>query len=443
MTASAPRFPFSAVVGQDDARLALLLAAIDPAIGGVLLRGEKGTAKSTMARSLAGLLPGGAPFVELPLGTTEERLVGTLDPRSEGGEVVFLPGLLEAAHGGVLYVDEVNLLPAPLVDALLDVAASGVNRIERPGLSHEHPARFVLVGSMNPEEGELRPQLLDRFGLAVEVLAPDDPVTRAEIVRRRLTHDAGGQVVGTESDIVLRARLAAAMPAELPDDIVTFACRLAVSVGAQGLRADLVLCRAAAALAGWSGRGATTEADIEQVASLALGHRRQRKPFAPPIIADDELQRALAAVRRSFGRDAEPAAPAAPAPAASAARERSVAVPGLGGEPPGARQGAPAAPAGTAEAPNGPVVGDGEDTGDDGGDTASGAVRDRGDRPLPDDVPAGDGASTATDTLAGGTPVDDGDGEEAAHEARGGDDRGDDTAGGGPTPETGKALGDQ
>ncbi|HEX6238746.1 MAG TPA: AAA family ATPase [Acidimicrobiales bacterium] len=436
MIGSAPRFPFSAVVGQDDARLALLLAAIDPAIGGVLLRGEKGTAKSTMARSLAGLLPGGAPFVELPLGTNEERLVGTLDPRSGDGEAVFLPGLLEAAHGGVLYVDEVNLLPAPLVDALLDVAASGVNRIERPGLSHEHPARFVLVGSMNPEEGELRPQLLDRFGLAVEVLAPDDPVTRAEIVRRRLTHDAGGQVVGTESDIVLRGRLAAAMPAELPDDIVTFACRLAVNVGAQGLRADLVLCRAAAALAGWSGRSVTTEADIEQVASLALGHRRHRKPFAPPIIADDELQRALAAVRRSFGRDAEPAAAAR-----SAAPGRPVAVPGLGGEPPGARPGGPAAPAPSPEATGGPGAGDGESTGGDSGDPAPDTGRDRGGPPT-DDVPTGDRTSTADGApMADAAPTGDSDAGEAG-EDRGDGDRSGDATGRLRAPESGKALDD-
>jgi Mg-chelatase subunit ChlI len=365
VTSPARRFPYSAVVGQDDARLALLLAAIDPAIGGVLLRGEKGTAKSTMARSLAGLLPGGAPFVELPLGTTEERVVGTIDPRSADGEAVFLPGLLDAAHGGVLYVDEVNLLPGHLVDALLDVAASGVNRVERPGLSHEHAARFVLVGSMNPEEGELRPQLLDRFGLAVEVLAPDEAGLRAEIVRRRLTHDDGGHVVGTESDIVLRARLAAAMPAELPDHIVDFACRLAVNVGAQGLRADLVLCRAAAAFAGWSGRSTTTEADVEQVASLALGHRRQRQPFAPPTMAEGELRRALASVRQAFNADGVAAeVPAAPVRA-------PVAVPDLDDRPHEPAGGAtpPDEPAGAVTPGDGaPEAGAGGANGDANGD---------------------------------------------------------------------------
>jgi len=166
-------FPFSAVVGQDDARRALLLAAVDPGIGGVLLRGDKGSAKSTLARGLAGLLPPGAPFVELPIGATEDRVVGGLDVGAalSGHAIQLRPGLLAAAHGGVLYVDEVNLLPDHLVDVLLDAAASGIHRVERDGVSHTHAARFVLIGSMNPEEGELRPQLLDRFGLAVSVRA--------------------------------------------------------------------------------------------------------------------------------------------------------------------------------------------------------------------------------------------------------------------------------
>src|SRR5437763_11110435 len=184
----AATFPFSAVVGQDDAKLALLLNAVDPAIGGVLLRGQKGSAKSTLARGIAALLPGRAPFIELPVGATEDRLVGTLDIEGALGEGKrrFQPGLLYAAHGGVLYVDEVNLLPDHPGDGRLDVAASGVNRVEREGISESHPSRFVLVGSMNPEEGELRPQLLDRFGLAVDMVASVDAEERAEAVRRRL-----------------------------------------------------------------------------------------------------------------------------------------------------------------------------------------------------------------------------------------------------------------
>jgi magnesium chelatase subunit D/magnesium chelatase subunit I len=301
----ARRFPFSAVVGQEEARLALLLGAVDPAIGGVLLRGEKGSARSTLARGLAGLLPGGAPFVEVPLGATEERVLGTIGTSEHeaawaDGHAQFRPGLVAAASGGVLYVDAVNLLRDHLVAGLLDVAASGVNRVERNGVWHEHPARFVLVGSMSPEEGELGPQLLDRFGLSVEVKAPADPLARAEVVRRRLTHDTGGTVQGHDGDIVIRARLAAAMPADLPTSVVDFACHLAVSVGADGLRGDLVLCRAAAAFAGWEGRSITTEADVERVATLALGHRRRRRPFDPPTLAAAELERALAAARQSF-----------------------------------------------------------------------------------------------------------------------------------------------
>jgi magnesium chelatase subunit I len=177
-------FPLSAVVGQDEAKTALLLNAIDPRIGGVLLRGQKGSAKTTLARALAALLGPGSPFVELPVGATEDRLVGTLDVTRAltTGERRFEPGLLADAHGGVLYVDEINLLPDHLVDVLLDVAVSGVNRVEREGVSHVHPSRFVLIGSMNPEEGELRPQLLDRFGLAATVTAPLEPADRARAV---------------------------------------------------------------------------------------------------------------------------------------------------------------------------------------------------------------------------------------------------------------------
>src|SRR4051812_8292672 len=195
-------FPFSAVVGQDDAKLALLLNAIDPAIGGVLLRGQKGSAKSTLARGLATLLAGDAPFVELPVGATEDRVVGSLDIEGALGEGRrrFQPGLLASAHQGVLYVDEVNLLPDHLVDVLLDVAASGVNKVEREGVSQIHDSRFVLAGSMNPEEGDLRPQLLDRFGLAVDIVGPTNPEERAEAVRRRLAHDADPDKFATNWD---------------------------------------------------------------------------------------------------------------------------------------------------------------------------------------------------------------------------------------------------
>jgi magnesium chelatase subunit D len=290
-------FPFSAVVGQPDVKLALMLAAVDRAIGGVLLRGQKGSAKTTLARGLAALL-GDSPFVELPLGTTEDRLVGSLDLAAAltGGGVRFQPGLLAAAHGGVLYVDEVNLLSDHLVDTLLDVAASGVNRVEREGVSHTHASRFVLVGSMNPEEGELRPQLLDRFGLAVDVAASPVPGDRAEAVRRRLAFDAdpaGFCASWAEEESACRARLAAARSAEVSDGLLHTISALCAAVGAEGLRADLVITRAAAARAGLEGRARATVDDVRAVAPLALAHRRRRQPFDEPGIAPEELDRAL------------------------------------------------------------------------------------------------------------------------------------------------------
>ena len=292
------QFPFSAVVGQDDVKLALLLNAVDPAIGGVLLRGQKGSAKSTLARGLARLLDKDAPFVELPVGATEDRLVGTIDIAAAltEGERRFQPGLLAEAHGGVLYVDEVNLLPDHLVDVLLDVAASGVNRVEREGVSHEHASRFVLIGSMNPEEGELRPQLLDRFGLAVDVAASTDPDERAEAVRRRLDFDRNPIAFlerWSGADVALRTRLAKAAKAGLPDDLLRIVSALCASVGAEGLRADLVICRAAAAHAGWQGRDAATIDDVTRVAPLALAHRRRRNPFDDPGIAQEKIEQAL------------------------------------------------------------------------------------------------------------------------------------------------------
>ncbi|MGH9154248.1 MAG: ATP-binding protein, partial [Acidimicrobiales bacterium] len=297
-TGARVRFPFSAVVGHDDVKLALLLNSVDPRIGGVLLRGQKGSAKTTLARGLAALLPGGAPFVELPLGATEDRLVGSLDVAAALGEGRrrFQAGLLAGAHGGVLYVDEVNLLADHLVDVLLDVAASGVNVVEREGLSESHPARFVLAGSMNPEEGDLRPQLLDRFGLAVDVAASADAGARSEAVRRRLAFDADPAVFAAawagEEDR-LRARLAAHRPADLPTGLLTRVSALCASVGAEGLRADLVICRAAAALAGWEGEATATVEHVRRVAPLALAHRRRRSPFDHPGVDGEAIDDAL------------------------------------------------------------------------------------------------------------------------------------------------------
>jgi magnesium chelatase subunit D len=319
------KFPFTAVVGQDEAKLALLLNAVDPAIGGVLMRGQKGSAKTTLARGLAALLPGSGPFVELPLGATEDRLVGTIDLRAAltSGERHFHPGLLSACDGGVLYVDEVNLLPDHLVDLLLDVAASGINRVEREGISHEHPSRFVLIGSMNPEEGELRPQLLDRFGLAVDVRTSTDATERAVAVQRRIAFDADPAEVAAEweqNEDALRRQVAALVGTPsfrpLAPELARSVSELCATVGAEGLRADLVICRAAAALARLEGRPTGDAEDVRRVAPLALAHRR-RSPLGDGGIDGGELEEALERLEGGDpGADDERVAPVGePAPA--------------------------------------------------------------------------------------------------------------------------------
>jgi magnesium chelatase subunit D len=293
-----PAFPFSAVVGHEDVKLGLLLNAIDRRIGGVLLRGEKGSAKSTLARGLAALLPGASPFVELPVSATEDRVVGSLDlsaALTEGAKR-FHPGLLAEADNGVLYIDEINLLPDHLVDVLLDVAASGVNRVERESVSESHPSRFVLIGSMNPEEGELRPQLLDRFGLTVDVYSSRDVAERVAAVQRRnaFDQDPRGFAEGwADHDRGIAARLVAAVPADVPGELLRSISQLCVAVGTQGLRADIVMSRAAAALAGWEGRTVATLEDVRRVAPLVLAHRRRREPFEDPGIAQEEIDRSL------------------------------------------------------------------------------------------------------------------------------------------------------
>ncbi|MDN2499523.1 magnesium chelatase, partial [Nocardia nova] len=283
-------FPFSAVVGQEQLQLALILCAVHPGIGGVLVRGEKGTAKSTVVRALAQLLPpvtdeGGqrpARLVELPVGATEDRVVGSLDLERvlRDGEQAFRPGLLAAAHHGVLYVDEVNLLHDHLVDVLLDAAAMGRVHIERDGVSHSHPARFVLVGTMNPEEGELRPQLLDRFGLTVDVAASRDVDVRMAVVRRRLDYEAdpdgfAAAYAAADRDVAERILAARERLAEVAlDDIeLRRIAALCASFDVDGMRADLVVARTATAHAAWRGSGCVTAEDVRIAAELALPHR--------------------------------------------------------------------------------------------------------------------------------------------------------------------------
>ncbi|MDT4891186.1 MAG: magnesium chelatase subunit [Pseudonocardiales bacterium] len=342
-------FPFSAVVGMDDMRLALVLNAVSPAIGGVLVRGEKGTAKSTAVRALAAVLPpvavvAGCRFacdpaapdpqcpdgphgadepglvrraalVELPVGSSEDRLAGSLDIERALTEGVksFEPGLLAAAHRGVLYVDEVNLLHDHLVDLLLDAAALGTSYVEREGVSVRHAARFLLVGTMNPEEGELRPQLLDRFGLTVEVAAPREPELRAEVVRRRMAYDADAGTFATRfaaeeqalADAIVAARQLLPF-VDISDGALTRIATVCAAFGVDGLRADIVTARAAVAHAAWQGRGSVTDDDIRVAARLALPHRRRRNPFDAPGFSDTDEQQLEDALRDPAGPAPEP-----------------------------------------------------------------------------------------------------------------------------------------
>ncbi|THC49008.1 putative cobaltochelatase [Streptomyces sp. A1499] len=336
-------YPFTALVGQDDLRLALLLNAVSPAVGGVLVRGEKGTAKSTAVRALSALLPevpvvagcrfscdpaaldphcpdgphesGGASarparMVELPVGASEDRLVGALDIERALAEGVkaFEPGLLADAHRGILYVDEVNLLHDHLVDLLLDAAAMGASYVEREGVSVRHAARFLLVGTMNPEEGELRPQLLDRFGLTVEVAASRETDQRVEVVRRRLAYDDDPEAFAgrwADDEAVLRERVVAAralLPrVTLGDGALRQIAATCAAFEVDGMRADIVMARTATALAAWAGRTDVESEDVRQAALLALPHRRRRNPFDAPGLDEDKLDETLEEAREDDG----------------------------------------------------------------------------------------------------------------------------------------------
>ncbi len=332
-------FPFSAIVGQDAMKRALLIAAIDPGIGGVMVFGDRGTGKSTAVRALAALLPPmravkdcpyhcdpeadagrctpdcpsrttkGAvktelrptPVVDLPLGATEDRVVGALDLEQAltRGEKRFEPGLLAKAHRGFLYIDEVNLLEDHLVDLLLDVAASGENVVEREGLSVRHPARFVLIGTGNPEEGELRPQLLDRFGLSVDVKTPTVLADRVAVVRQRDAFDRDPETFAaawTKKDAQVRDRIVKARALHsnlaLPDEVVECAATLCMKIGSDGLRGELTLIRAARALAALEGAKAVSTTHLREIAVMSLQHRLRRNPL-DDVGSASRIERAL------------------------------------------------------------------------------------------------------------------------------------------------------
>jgi magnesium chelatase subunit D len=389
-------FPFTAIVGQEALGEALLACAVDPRIGGVLVRGERGTAKSTAVRALAPLLPdvevvAGCRFnadphenaacpdgphdgaelvrrpvalVELPVGATADRLLGSLDldRALRDGVAAFEPGLLAAAHRGILYADEVNLLPDHLVDVLLDAAAMGRAHVEREAISVSHAARFLLVGTMNPEEGELRPQLLDRFGLSVAVAASPDPAQRVEVVRRRLAFDADPEALRARfaaAEAALAQRVAAARERlariVLDERTLLLIAGICARLGVDGMRADIVCAQAARALAALDGDDAVGEDHVRRAARLALAHRRRRGPLEAPGLDDSELEQALDEARGDDPDpdDRDPHPPGGNGSAHNGTPEHAPADPAAagGGEPRGLRAAADAAPHPHAPAP--------------------------------------------------------------------------------------------
>ena len=333
-------YPFTAIVGQEDMKLALILNVINPLLGGVLIKGEKGTAKSTAVRALADLLPAmevstGCPFhcdpadvsrlcddcrgrseeqtlsvqsvkmrvVELPVSATEDRVVGTLDIEHaiKQGEKKFDPGILAQANRNILYVDEINLLDDHVVDVLLDAAAMGVNTVEREGVSYSHPARFVLVGTMNPEEGDIRPQLLDRFGLSVAVAGENRPECRVEVIKRRLSYEQdpaafGQQHQAEQEQLAVRIMQASRLLPQvtIKDELLLLVAKLAIAFDVDGHRADITVIKTAITLAAFDGREEVEPEDVKKAARLALPHRMRRRPFEDGTLDWDKVEAVFA-----------------------------------------------------------------------------------------------------------------------------------------------------
>ncbi|MDO9539830.1 MAG: AAA family ATPase [Methanocalculus sp.] len=330
-------YPFSAIVGQEQMKKALILNAINPRIGGVLIKGEKGTAKSTAARALAHLLPDrevveGCIFgcdpadkkglcldcqkrqpdlitttarmrvIELPISATEDKVVGSLDIEHalKKGEKKFEPGILAQAHRNILYVDEVNLLNDHIVDVLLDAAAMGMNFIEREGVSYVHPSAFILIGTMNPEEGELRPQLLDRFGLCVDIEGIHDANTRVEIIRRRQKYDDSPEEfipawAASEQD--LRERIVRAQKilpqVTVSDEMLKMIAQICIDMAVDGHRADITMMKTAATIAAYNGRNSVTDEDVRDAAALVLSHRMRRRPFSEQKMDQQKMEQSI------------------------------------------------------------------------------------------------------------------------------------------------------
>ena len=362
-------YPFTAIVGQERMRRALILNAVDPRIGGVLIRGERGTAKSTAARGLAALLPKvrtvrdcrfgcdpdqpaswctecreraasgeplpvvekPIPFVNLPISATEDRVVGTLDIEKaiQKGERHFEPGVLAAANRGLLYIDEVNLLDDHVVDVLLDSAAMGMNIVEREGISFAHPARFILVGTMNPEEGDLRPQLLDRFALSVEITGIREARDRVTIIEHNLAFEADSEAFRKTwqphedklSRIIAQARTMVEKVTYIRRDLLSIAA-LTASLNVDGHRADIVILKAARAHAAYEGRTAITDRDIALAAELALPHRIKHGPFHQSEITPEQLQERIEQLQGSSS-EGEPSEPAEKEPDAESIKKKS------------------------------------------------------------------------------------------------------------------------
>lgn len=304
-------YPFSAIVGQEVMKEALLLNAISPEVGGVLIKGEKGTAKSTAVRALADILPPLSDaeetcmkVVELPVNATEDRVVGTINLEQilQKGEKQFEPGLLAEAHNNILYVDEINLLDDHVVDVLLDAAAMGINTVEREGISYSHPARFVLVGTMNPEEGEIRPQLLDRIGLSVDVYGERESHKRVEVIKRRLAYEANPDAFcesyeAEQQELRHRVILARKRLQEISvtDELLEAIATISITLDVDGHRPDITMLHTVRAMAAWEGNAVVTEEQLLRAARLVMPHRMRRKPFEETTIdwqnVMDSLQR--------------------------------------------------------------------------------------------------------------------------------------------------------